>query len=145
MGGFSRCVTHTHTCDKSSPSTERCERRASRASDCKAPRWWIVHHSISRDIPGAVSRCCLCRFRVLHVTTAPGLRASPRVDPACQLVNMLCQRRGLDGRFLSVGLMGSYELGCWACGPPPVSTPRVNLSTCCVNVGASMGGSYQLA
>ena len=39
------------------------------------------------------------------------------VDPACQLVNMLCQRRGLDGRFLSVGLMGSYELGCWACGP----------------------------
>ena len=29
--------------------------------------------------------------------------------------------------------------------PPPVSTPRVNLSTCCVNVGASMGGSYQLA
>ena len=32
-----------------------------------------------------------------------------------------------------------------ACGPPPVSTPRVNLSTCCVNVGASMGGSYQLA
>ena len=29
-------------------------------------------------------------------------------------------------------------------GPPSVSTPRVNLSTCCVNVGASMGGSYQL-
>ena len=74
-----------------------------------------------------------------------GLPPSPRVDPACQLVNMLCQRRGLDGRFLSVGLMGSYELGCWACGPPPVSTPRVNLSTYCVNVGASMGGSYQLA
>ena len=24
-----------------------------------------------------------------------------------------------------------------------MSTPRVNLSTCCVNVGASMGGSYQ--
>ena len=66
----------SHTCDKSSPSTERCERRASRASDSKDPRWWIVHHSISRDIPGAVSRCCLCRFRVLHVTTAPGLRAS---------------------------------------------------------------------
>ena len=41
---------------ETSPSTERCERRASRASDCKAARWWIVHHSISRDIPGAVSR-----------------------------------------------------------------------------------------
>ena len=47
----------------------------------------------------------------------PGPAPPPRVDPACQLVNMLCQRRGLDGRFLSVGLMGSYELGCWACGP----------------------------
>ena len=31
IGVFSH--THTHTCDKSSPSTERCERRASRASD----------------------------------------------------------------------------------------------------------------
>ena len=41
---------------ETSPSTERCERLASLASDCKAARWWIVHHSISRDIPGAVSR-----------------------------------------------------------------------------------------
>ena len=45
-------------------------------------------------------------------------RPGPAGLPPCRpRVSLLCQRRGLDGRFLSVGLMGSYELGCWACGP----------------------------
>ena len=83
-GGSPRCVCHTHTFDWSSPSTERCERRAARASDSKAPRWWIVHHSISRDIPGAVSRPTLAL--VYELT---GERAHRR-----DLLRMISSQRG---------------------------------------------------
>ena len=74
-------VCNTHMFERSSASTERWARRASRASDCKAPRWWIVHHSISRDIPGAVSRPTLAL--VYEITDATSSGSCPARTSMC--------------------------------------------------------------
>ena len=86
----------------------------------------VPQHSVPR-VPGQTARA----------PTAP-----PYLPPASEQPP-ISARTSPTARPRSLPCNGFGRLP--VCRPPPVSTPCVNLSTCCVNVGASMGGSYQLA